>query len=402
MGEIILCPEQCEAVQLAISHRLSIILGGTGSGKTTLIHAIASMHDTPLSQVLCAPTGKAARNLTERTGYTARTVHSALGLHPNDDFLSPVVWNNISLVIVDEASMMTLEMLAGILSRVHETCRIVLLGDYNQLLSVGSGNVLLDLLHLGVPNIRLEANHRQHTQATGLLHNVVGFSELMSTCDLTFDDSFTMVELDESAVCEALTTEAVRRYLANESVQVLSPYNKVTDLSVSKLNTIIQRQVNPPNQDTPEVQYEQTVFRNGDRVIITQNDRERNCSNGDIGIFRILRSEGELLRYCVELPDGRCPVWEHKAELATLSLAYALTVHKVQGSEMDTILMPITDSFSNMLYRNLLYTAISRGKKKVILYGSMNAVGVALQTPARTRRSQLVVKTHAAMMRRAG
>lgn len=146
VGELTLVPEQRQAVRFALSHRLSIILGGAGSGKTTLIRAIAAQYGNESRRVLCAPTGKAARNLTERTGCVARTIHSALGMHPNDDFLSPVIWENVGLVIVDEASMVSLEMLAGILCTVREDCRIVLLGDCNQLLSVGSGNVLLYII----------------------------------------------------------------------------------------------------------------------------------------------------------------------------------------------------------------------------------------------------------------
>lgn len=146
------------AVELALSSRLSLILGGAGSGKTTLVRAIMDHRPSKNGWVLCSPTGKAARNLTDRTGFQARTVHSALGMHPDEDFLSPVAWAHTDLVIVDEASMMTLEMLAGILCRAPGYCHIVLLGDPNQLLSVGAGNVIPNLLELGVPICRLECS----------------------------------------------------------------------------------------------------------------------------------------------------------------------------------------------------------------------------------------------------
>lgn len=402
VGELTLVPEQRQAVRFALSHRLSIILGGAGSGKTTLIRAIAAQYGNESRRVLCAPTGKAARNLTERTGCVARTIHSALGMHPNDDFLSPVIWENVGLVIVDEASMVSLEMLAGILCTVREDCRIVLLGDCNQLLSVGSGNVLPDLLRLDVPHVCLKTNHRQEGSSTGLLRNVVEFSNMHRVHDLTFDNSFVLKELDESAVQRTLVEEAATRYLVGEDVQVLSPYNRATQLSVDKLNTVLRNRINPPAEGKEELRYGGKVFREGDRVIITKNDRERNCSNGDVGIFHALGLGEEIWGYCIDLPDGRCPAWQFDEGMDHLSLAYALTVHKVQGSESDTILLPLTDSFSNMLYRNLLYTAISRGKKKVILYGSQNALGLALRKPARERRSQLVAKTHAAMLRYVG
>ena len=165
VNRLALCQEQRAAVGLALSNRLSMILGGAGCGKSTLIRAIVNTVGPKRPMVLCAPTGKATRNLTMRTGLIARTAHSALGMHPNKDFLDPVAWDHTELVIVDEASMMTLEMLAGILHRVPSFCRVVLLGDPNQLLSVGSGNVLPDLLALGIPCAHLELNHRQDEDA---------------------------------------------------------------------------------------------------------------------------------------------------------------------------------------------------------------------------------------------
>ena len=159
VGDILLSEQQREAVELALNSRLSVILGGAGSGKTTLIEAVARCFkdnaDLFGGTVLAAPTGKAARNLTERTGIDARTVHSALGKQPDTNFLDPVSWSNTGLVVIDEASMVSLEMLAGILNRVRRNCRVVLLGDTNQLQSVGAGNVLPNLLKLGIPSILL-------------------------------------------------------------------------------------------------------------------------------------------------------------------------------------------------------------------------------------------------------
>lgn len=389
-GGMPLCDEQRDALRLVLSHRLSIVLGGAGTGKSSLIRAITEFTSfTPGGTVLCAPTGKAARNLASKTGMCARTVHSALGVIPDADFLAPVCWPNIGLVVVDEASMLTLGMLAGILDRVTGCCRVVLLGDPNQLLSVGSGNVLPDLLKLNVPHICLVENHRQNKDAAELLSNVVGFSSLRNGNDLTFGESFSLQCMSESCVKQSIVAEAVKRYRAGENVQVLSPYNSATELSVTKLNRAIRDRVNP---DAPEKLSFADRFRDGDKVIILKNDRERNCSNGDVGILRILRNEEKDTCFYVELPDGRRPTWDHRAGLRDIALAYALTVHKSQGSEYDTILLPITDSFNNMLNRNMLYTAISRARSKVILYGSKNALSVAVQKPARERRSQLVAK----------
>ena len=390
--------EQREAVRMALSSRLSVILGGAGTGKSTLIRAISKSSRKQGAHVLCAPTGKAARNLTEHTGMHARTVHSALGVTPDEDFLAPVRWSDVEQVIVDEASMMSLGMLAGILSKVNSRCRVTLLGDPNQLLSVGSGNVLPDLLALGVPHVRLKENHRQNEATSDLWSNVVGFSTLRDGNDLVFGESFMLHRMSEWCVKQSIVEEAVARYKAGESVQVLSPYNSATELSVRKLNDAIRDQVNPA---APGKLSLGRHFRDGDKVIILNNDRERNCSNGDVGILRILSGEERNYWFRVELPDGRCPTWHSRSIPDDIALAYALTVHKSQGSEYDTILMPVTDGFSNMLYRNLIYTAISRARSKVILYGSRNALSVAIQKPARPRRSMLVAKTHMVMEDRA-
>lgn len=390
-----LCQEQKEAAELALSNRLSIILGGAGSGKTTLIETIL-IHCSTTHIVLCAPTGKAARNLQNRINYEARTVHSALGMKPDDDFLQPVEWESIDLVIVDEASMITLEMLTGILCKLEkrpDAC-IVLLGDPNQLLSVGSGNILPDLLALGIPCYELKENHRQDGNAAGLLHNVTRFNHMVSAEDLIYDSSFELKEQSEATLRTNLIEDAAQRYLSGESVQVLSPFNDSTDLSAKALNEAIREKVNPPTKGKLALEYREKLFRDGDRVMILKNDRNQNCSNGDVGIFRIVSGQEGFKYYSVYMPDGRISSWEDGAHLENLGLAYALTVHKVQGSEWDTILMPLVNEFSGMLYRNLLYTAISRAKKHVIIYGDRDAINTALQRKARKRASVLVSKTH--------
>lgn len=389
VGSIVLCEEQRNAVATALSNRLTLILGGAGCGKSTLIRSICD-HVTHGGKVLCAPTGKAARNLTARTGLPARTVHSALGLAPNDDFLSPVAWNYTKLVIVDEASMLSLDMLAGILHRAKQDCRIVLLGDSNQLLSVGVGNVIPDLLLLGVPVVRLETNHRQASDAYALLQNVVHFNDLARAQDLAVDDSFLIHILDHQRALRTLIYDASQRYLNGENIQVLAPLNQM----VNELNQEIREQVNPLVDGKHIISANRFEFRDGDRVMITQNNRDHNCSNGDVGILHIEKSS-----YSVELPDGRCPQWYDESGLFHLTLAYALTVHKSQGSEYDAVLMPLLMNAHRMLSRNLFYTAISRGKQQVVLYGDMQAIDVAMQRALPARKSMLVAKAHMQMHR---
>ena len=398
VNDVQLTEEQRSAVELALSNRLSLILGGAGSGKTTLVRAIMDRRPSQHGWVLCAPTGKAARNLTDRTGFQARTVHSALGMRPDEDFLSPIAWAHTDLVIVDEASMMTIEMLAGMLCRAPDYCRIVLLGDPNQLLSVGAGNVIPDLLELGVPSCRLECSHRQSEASAGLTRNVTQFPKLLRAADLSFDDSFQMRLLPDPDIQGAVCEEAAKRYLAGESVQLLSPFNTATELSVAALNRVLQPRVNPHAEDTPHVAMKKgPAFWNGDRVMITKNDRDRGCYNGDIGRLFVYPRSDESPRYSVLLSDGRFPTWETSDGLRHLTLAYAITVHKSQGSEYDTVLMPVARKFSSMMIRNLLYTAISRAKKQVILFGELETLDTAMQCVPRKRRSMLVPKTRMAL-----
>ena len=298
--------------------------------------------------------------------------------------------------------MLTLEMMAGILHRVPASCRVVLLGDPNQLLSVGAGNVLPDLLELGIPCCRLFTNHRQANAPGSLQYNVVNFPYLQSYCDLQYDDAFRHINTSREQVRDALIAEAVARYSAGESVQVLSPFNQTTNLSVQELNHAIRDVVNPLTPQSQSISNGTDQFRQGDRVMITKNDRERDCSNGDIGTLHISRVHKTNAVFSVQLPDGRCPQWEGNLHLTNLTLAYALTIHKSQGSEYDTVLLPITWDMQRMLSRNLFYTAISRAKKQVILFGDSSSVDVAMQKLLPPRRSKLVAKTRMKLFQCAG
>ena len=330
---------QKEAIQMARSNHLSMILGGAGSGKTTLIQALCLEYFVDGKLVLAAPTGKAARNLTERTGLPARTVHSALGKIPDEDFLDPVKWSTIRMVVVDEASMLSLELFAGLLSKLPANCSLVLVGDPNQLGSVGTGNLIPELLELGCPVTRLEQQYRQSDNESALFYNVTNFPKLFDSEELKFDDSFTLIPASEGDIFKVIQEEAVKRHLAGENVQVIA----TTRDDVKRLNETLQQVVNPPAEGKPEVTH----------------------ISAKIG--------------------------------STLTLAYALTVHKSQGSQYDTVIMPASTDCQRMLRRNLFYTAISRAKKQVILVGCKEALHIAMLTPPEQRKSMLVTKTHQKM-----
>lgn len=249
--------------------------------------------------------------------------------------------------------------------------------------------------------MRLHQNFRQADKETALYHNVIEFAGMKKEAQLCYDTSFCLETMDEVSAEKALVAEAVRRYQAGESVQVLSPYNNKTKLSVRELNHSLQKCLNSAAEGKKELVVDGMVFRDGDRVIITKNDYEKACVNGDVGILWIDSDDTEYPAYHVELEDGRCPQWYGWYGLASISHAYALTVHKSQGSQYDTILFPVVERFSNMLFRNLFYTAISRAKKQVILYGCKSSVDTAIQTAAKPRRSMLVAKTKMELLRRA-
>lgn len=396
--DITLTEEQREAVKLALSHRLSIILGGAGSGKTTLIRALVE-NGAVINRgvVLCAPTGKAACNLTDRTGLRARTVHSALGKVPDDDFLDEKInWSYTDLVVVDEASMLTLEMLAGILAVVHPACHVALIGDPHQLLSVGPGNVLPDLLALGVPHIKLSSFHRQADADSALAHNVREFGAYRSLEDLRFDKSFQFIPLiDDKAIRNCICKGGINLYKVGADVQVRSPYNRSGSLSSDALNVVFREHLNPATEGNT---IKDVSFRIGDKVIVLQNDWEQKVCNGDIGTYIHSKQSNGDLGYGVICGKGRAATWAGKetSPLSRLKLAYVITIHKAQGSEWDTVVLPISKGFSCMLHRNLLYTAISRARKRVVIVGDPDALATALQREAPPRRSMLVAKTHSA------
>lgn len=409
-----LTDEQRAAVELACGHKYSIILGPAGSGKTTIINAICEVvaGNSRFSSVLCAPTGKAARNLWAKTHREARTIHSALGSRPNEDFLKPVRWEMIRLVAVDEASMMDVGMLSGILKQVssNPNCRLVMLGDTRQLASVGPspGNLLSFLAeHTEIPSYTLKENHRQSCGSESLLRNILHFDEIRGVDDLTFDDCFQLVELDDGAAECAITREAATRYLRGESVQVLSPRNASGRLSARELNFRIQDLVNPMDPRKLSIPfYGRHELRDGDRVMVTMNDRLKDVSNGDIGVLHLRKvwlqnggtRNGEAPKWhisaTIEMEDGRHPEWilDKDKRLPNTELAYALTVHKAQGSEYDSVLLAFSQSMGMLRYRNIAYTAISRARKRIIIYGSRAALDVALRSDLSPRNCDLLQK----------
>ena len=248
-------------------------------------------------------------------------------------------------------------MLAGILNRVRRNCRVVLLGDPNQLQSVGAGNVSPDLLELGVSSIRLAQQYHQSMDAVALRQNVVNVPKLNIERELQWDASFRLLPVDDCTIPNLLRKEAARRYRASESVQVLSPVKAKTGFSVQALNTRLQNEVNPPTAKKPTW----GKFRDGDRVIVTQNNSYSDVCNGDVGVLHIrgekprrvaiLAVKGELKNWQIDRVQGGYGLRNDEPPPPQLALAYVLTVHKSQGSQYDTILMLASMATAKMLYR---------------------------------------------------
>ena len=246
----------------------------------------------------------------------------------------------------------------------------------------------------------MQQQYRQSTDAAALRQNVVDFPKLNGEHELRWDDSFRLLPADDRAIPDLLCEEAARRYRAGESIQVLSPVRVKTGFSVQALNTRLQNEVNPLTAEKPTW----GKFRDGDRVIVTQNNAYYNICSGDVGVLHIrgekphrvaaLAVRGTLKTWQIDRGQGEYGIGHDDAPPPQLALAYALTVHKSQGSQYDTVLMPVSMATARMLYRNLLYTAISRAGKEVILVGSREALNTAMQCIPYPRKSKLVARTN--------
>lgn len=384
--DIVLTDEQRQAVSLALDHHMSIIQGGAGSGKTTLVQAIIQQYNTQDGPILlCAPTGKAACNLQQRTKFSGRTIHSAFQSAYRYGMTLPY-----GLVIIDEAGMVSLEMLNWILATVRSSCRVVLVGDPNQLPSVGCGNIMEDLLELEIPHICLKSCHRQKDPTGMLTQNVRNFDNCLSMGGFGYGPDFMFFpQKDEKVILQYLCEVAISLYLEGEDVQVLSPYKSGGLLSAASLNQHLQRKINPKNGE------ENFPVHDGDRVMVIQNNWKQNVYNGDTGTLHLVPGEGQEPLYQFTVTGGkRQAIYDYNKVMEHLALAYATTVHKVQGSEFDTIILPVSKGFSKLWTRNLLYTAVSRASKRVILIGDSGALEFALKNTLPQRRSMLAEKAN--------
>jgi exodeoxyribonuclease V alpha subunit len=389
--ELTLAPDQARAVAAAVSAPVAVITGGPGTGKTTIVRAvIAILHRRRQKFVLAAPTGRAAKRLAELTGAPAQTVHRLLEFDPqaarfgrNED--RPL---EADAVIVDEASMLDLWLSHHLLKAVAPGTRLILVGDVDQLPSVGPGAVLREILNSGrVEAVYLTEIHRQAAQ--GLLipgaHAVnhgrpPRFHQGTEPGDLYFIERDDPVEA--ARVIEDLVAERIPRGFGLDpltDVQVLSPMHK-GEVGTESLNLRLQARLNPGR---PGLERGRFRYSRGDRVMCVKNDYDRGVFNGELG--RVTAVDPDEAMLVVDF-DGRRAAYE-ALDLEALTLAYAVTVHKSQGSEFPAVVVPLLTSHFVMLKRNLLYTALTRAKRLCVLVGSRSALDRAVRTTDERRRN---------------
>ena len=388
-----LADKQREAVEKSLESGMTVITGGPGTGKTTVVQTIIRLAEQEgLRILLCAPTGRAAKRLAETTQRKAKTIHRLLIPDGRQGRIQVFEYNETKLlpadlVIVDEVSMLDMEMMYHLLSALKPQCRCILVGDADQLPSVGAGAVLHDIIASGqVPVVRLDTIFRQ--QEGG---RIVTNAHLINSGRLPVvneDPEFRFVEIEDEAQgaekISALYNSELLETGDKFAVQVLSPMYK-NPCGVDNLNQLIQGRFNPPAEGKGELKGKNVIFRVGDKVMQKHNDYEKGVFNGDIGEIFAIQKDMVYVRY----PEQ--DVKYEGQEVDEITLAYAITVHKSQGSEYHTVIMVLVNSHAIMLQRNLFYTAVTRAKRKVILVGSKRAVQTAVQNQRMSRRFTLLI-----------
>ena len=388
-----LADKQREAVEKSLESGMTVITGGPGTGKTTVVQTIIRLAEQEgLRIFLCAPTGRAAKRLAETTQRKAKTIHRLLIPDGRQGRIQVFEYNETKLlpadlVIVDEVSMLDMEMMYHLLSALKPQCRCILVGDANQLPSVGAGAVLHDIIASGqVPVVRLDTIFRQ--QEGG---RIVTNAHLINSGRLPVvneDPEFRFVEIEDEAQgaekISALYNSELLETGDKFAVQVLSPMYK-NPCGVDNLNQLIQGRFNPPAEEKGELKGKNVIFRVGDKVMQKHNDYEKGVFNGDIGEIFAIQKDMVYVRY----PEQ--DVKYEGQEVDEITLAYAITVHKSQGSEYHTVIMVLVNSHAIMLQRNLFYTAVTRAKRKVILVGNKRAVQTAVQNQRTSRRFTLLI-----------
>lgn len=406
---------QKKAVTEAAGHGLFILTGGPGTGKTTTINAIIRFFEGEGSELrLAAPTGRAAKRMTEATGYEAQTIHRLLELNgmPEEERQGQAVHFErnaenpleADVIIIDEMSMVDIQLMHSLLLAVTAGTRLILVGDENQLPSVGPGNVLRDIIRSGeFPVVELKKIFRQASESDIVVNaHKINRGEQVTLSNKS-SDFFFLKRQDADIIIRvviALIQEKLPRYVEAKpfDIQVLTPMRKGL-LGVERLNQILQRYLNPPDPSKKEKEFGQGLFREGDKVMQIRNnyqleweirgrygipvDKGVGVFNGDTGILKSVNEFSETAE--VEFEDGRCAEYSFK-QLEELELAYAVTIHKSQGSEYPAVVIPLLSGPRMLLNRNLLYTAVTRARRCVTIVGSEETFREMIKNEKQQRR----------------
>ena len=362
--------EQVKAIKTAFDHTFSIITGPAGCGKTSVLTCITKIFKKKFSNnvLLCAPTGKAATRMTETTGMSAYTVHRALGMKPvveEDAIFSSNLILKYDLIIMDEASMLDNDLAAIFFDAIAQGKKVILLGDPNQLPSVGCGNILQDILDTGiVPSTRLTTVFRQGETSSIIINaNKI----INQDTDFILDDNFVFIqETDPTQIAvQAIKTYVDLAHKLNvDDISLLTPYRTKTLTGADHLNSVLEPYQNP--SFLPSYTTKKGTFKVGDMVMRVQNDNKLDICNGSIGFIVEINPQS----FVVDFDLGKVMTYPF-SEFVNFDLAYANTVHKSQGSEYDTVIFICSPEHKRMLDNKILYTAITRAKKKVIVIGDL-------------------------------
>lgn len=416
-SNIELSEEQLEAIRAINDHNVCVITGGPGTGKTTIIRTIIDLYKhNEMKPVLCAPTGRAAKRMTETTGEEAKTLHRVLEIgsivsddtqNINTDFqVAPI---DADIIIVDEMSMVDVFLMNYLCKAIYNGTKLVLVGDIDQLPSVGPGNVLRDIIESDtITTITLNKIFRQAAKSKIVVNshrtnNGENFITKEEAKDNDYlEDFFFIDENNQSKIryqVISLSGERLKKYGDYDffkNIQIITPTKK-GDLGTKELNHLLQEAINPYSEDKKEKKFGDSIFREGDRIMQIKNNydiywEKRNpiyetgsgVFNGEFGTIKQINEQEKNIK--IQFDDEKV-VWYQFNELEQIDLAYAITVHKAQGSEFDVVIMVVGQSAPMLLTRNLLYTGMTRAKKMLIIIGNKNTIDFMIRNADNKRRN---------------
>ena len=416
-SNIELSEEQLEAIRAINDHNVCVITGGPGTGKTTIIRTIIDLYKhNEMKPVLCAPTGRAAKRMTETTGEEAKTLHRVLEIgsivsddtqNINTDFqVAPI---DADIIIVDEMSMVDVFLMNYLCKAIYNGTKLVLVGDIDQLPSVGPGNVLRDIIESDtITTITLNKIFRQAAKSKIVVNshrtnNGENFITKEEAKDNDYlEDFFFIDENNQSKIryqVISLSGERLKNYGDYDffkNIQIITP-NKKGDLGTKELNHLLQETINPYSEDKKEKKFGDSIFREGDRIMQIKNNYDiywekqnpiyetgSGVFNGEFGTIKQINEQEKNIK--IQFDDEKV-VWYQFNELEQIDLAYAITVHKAQGSEFDVVIMVVGQSAPMLLTRNLLYTGMTRAKKMLIIIGNKNTIDFMIRNADNKRRN---------------